>query len=196
MRNSADTRQKILTSCVELFSTKGYAGTSMNDIISKAGISKGSVYWHFESKEDIFVKMITDNYKEWIRLVNSELEHVRDPIERLRKYGELFIATVGIPVWRVSPETYWNEFSEENQKILDECFSLDDKIILKIFEEAIERDLLRYTDSQQLTWTYISCLEGMFEKIILSYKKEDGLMEQYAEFAKKAIDLFVSTITK
>ncbi len=196
MRNSADTRQKILSSCVQLFATKGYAGTSMNDIISKIGISKGSVYWHFKSKEDIFVKMITENYAEWINLVNSQLEHVQDPIEKLRKYGELFIATVDMPVWRISPETYWNEFSEENQRILDECFSLDDQIILEIFQEAIEKDLLRDTDSQQLTWTYLSCLEGMFEKIILSYKKEDGLMEKYESFAKNAIELFISAITK
>lgn len=196
MKNNIDTKQRILSASLELFASKGYAGTSMNDIISKVGISKGSVYWHFKSKEEIFVKVLTDSYREWIELVNSELKNLSDPIEKLRKYGRLFIATVDMPVWRVSPETYWNEFSEENQKILDECFSLDDNIIMGIFEEAIAEGMLTFDNAERLTWIYISSLEGMFEKVIISYKNEDGMMEKHEEYAMAAIDMFLETITK
>ena len=196
MKNNIDTKQRILSASLELFASKGYAGTSMNDIISKVGISKGSVYWHFKSKEEIFVKVLTDSYREWIELVNSELKNLSDPIEKLRKYGRLFIATVDMPVWRVSPETYWNEFSEENQKILDECFSLDDNIIMGIFEEAIAEGMLTFDNAERLTWIYISSLEGMFEKVIISYKNEDGMMEKHEEYAMAAIDMFLETIAK
>lgn len=196
MKNNIDTKQRILSASLELFASKGYAGTSMNDIISKVGISKGSVYWHFKSKEEIFVKVLTDSYREWIELVNSELKNLSNPIEKLRKYGGLFIATVDMPVWRVSPETYWNEFSEENQKILDECFSLDDNIIMGIFEEAIAEGMLTFDNAERLTWIYISSLEGMFEKVIISYKNEDGMMEKHEEYAMAAIDMFLETITK
>lgn len=196
MKNNIDTKQRILGASLELFASKGYAGTSMNDIISKVGISKGSVYWHFKSKEEIFVKVLTDSYREWIELVNSELKNLSDPIEKLRKYGRLFIATVDMPVWRVSPETYWNEFSEENQNILDECFSLDDNIIMGIFEEAIAEGMLTFDNAERLTWIYISSLEGMFEKVIISYKNEDGMMEKHEEYAMAAIDMFLETITK
>lgn len=196
MKNNMDTKQRILSASLELFASKGYAGTSMNDIISKVGISKGSVYWHFKSKEEIFVKVLTDSYREWIDLVNSELKNLSDPIEKLRKYGGLFIATVDMPVWRISPETYWNEFDEENQKILDECFSLDDNIIMGIFEEAIAEGMLTFDNAERLTWIYISSLEGMFEKVIISYKNEDGMMEKHEKYAMAAIDMFLETITK
>ena len=196
MKNNMDTKQRILSASLELFASKGYAGTSMNDIISKVGISKGSVYWHFKSKEEIFVKVLTDSYREWIELVNSELKNLSDPIEKLRKYGRLFIATVDMPVWRISPETYWNEFGEENQKILDECFSLDDNIIMGIFEEAIGEGMLAFDNAERLTWIYISSLEGMFEKVIISYKNEDGMMEKHEKYAMAAIDMFLETITK
>lgn len=196
MKNNMDTKQRILSASLELFASKGYAGTSMNDIISKVGISKGSVYWHFKSKEEIFVKVLTDSYREWIELVNSELKNLSDPIEKLRKYGRLFIATVDMPVWRISPETYWNEFGEENQKILDECFSLDDNIIMGIFEEAIAEGMLTFDNAERLTWIYISSLEGMFEKVIISYKNEDGMMEKHEKYAMAAIDMFLETITK
>ena len=196
MKNNMDTKQRILSASLELFASKGYAGTSMNDIISKVGISKGSVYWHFKSKEEIFVKVLTDSYREWIELVNSELKNLSDPIEKLRKYGRLFIATVDMPVWRISPETYWNEFGEENQKILDECFSLDDNIIMGIFEEAIAEGMLTFDNAERFTWIYISSLEGMFEKVIISYKNEDGMMEKHEKYAMAAIDMFLETITK
>lgn len=196
MKNNMDTKQRILSASLELFASKGYAGTSMNDIISKVGIRKGSVYWHFKSKEEIFVKVLTDSYREWIELVNSELKNLSDPIEKLRKYGRLFIATVDMPVWRISPETYWNEFGEENQKILDECFSLDDNIIMGIFEEAIAEGMLTFDNAERLTWIYISSLEGMFEKVIISYKNEDGMMEKHEKYAMAAIDMFLETITK
>ena len=196
MKENNDTKQKIINASLELFAAKGYAGTSMNDIISKIGISKGSVYWHFKSKEDIFMQVITENYSQWIALVSSELEQIDDPVEKLTKYGELFIATVNMPVWRISPETYWNEFSIENQRILDECFSWDDKIIQKIFEDGIEKGLIKQDDPERLMWIYISSLEGLFEKIILSYKNKDDLLPKLKDYAKYAISLFLDTITK
>lgn len=195
MKNKTDTKQRILDSSLELFASKGYAGTSMNDIISQVGISKGSVYWHFKSKEEIFVRVLTTNYAKWIDLVNSELKTIDDPIEKLKKYGELFIATVDMPVWRIAPETYWNEFSEENKKILDKCFSLDDNLILNIFNDAQDQGLLKYADTTKLTWFYISSLEGMFEKVILSCRHGRGDRKKAEEYAISAISFFLDTIT-
>ena len=197
MKNSQDTKQNIINASLELFASKGYAGTSMNDIISKVGISKGSVYWHFKSKEEIFVQVVTESYDEWINLIHRELSKLSDPIDKLRRYGELFIATIDMPVWRISPETYWNEFSEENQITLDRCFSQDDEILLEIFESAKAKGLLRYDDCERLMWIYIACLEGMFEKIVLSYKYDDESKAHLLEdYTSSAISMFLDNVTK
>lgn len=50
---AADTRRRILAVALELFSTRGYAGTSMRDIAETMGMTKAAVYYHFESKEQI-----------------------------------------------------------------------------------------------------------------------------------------------
>jgi AcrR family transcriptional regulator len=50
---AADTRRRILAVALELFSTRGYAGTSMRDIADTMGLTKASLYYHFESKEQI-----------------------------------------------------------------------------------------------------------------------------------------------
>ena len=211
-----ETKQKILDCALELFVARGYAGTSMNDIIQQLGISKGSVYWHFKSKEDIFMQVITESYDQWLSLVDEELACITDPIEKLRRYSQLFIKTVDIPVWRISPETYWNEFDNRNSIILDTLFAQDDILLLKIFQEGISKDLFIFSDpadAEKLTWVYINCLEGMFEKIILSYKNVDPLtapakddspvaakyaaeLEKHMEYSLFAIDLFLDSITK
>jgi len=54
------TKQKILVTAAHLFATKGYTETTMRDITVAVGINKSSLYYHFPSKEDILVAMLTD----------------------------------------------------------------------------------------------------------------------------------------
>lgn len=51
-------RSMILDQALELFVQKGYAATSMEDIVKHTGVSKGSIYYHFSSKDDLFVSMV------------------------------------------------------------------------------------------------------------------------------------------
>ncbi|WP_342562121.1 TetR/AcrR family transcriptional regulator [Paenibacillus sp. FSL R7-0345] len=51
-------RNEILDAADELFGQKGFDGTSTNDILSKVGIARGTLYHHFKSKEDIMDALI------------------------------------------------------------------------------------------------------------------------------------------
>ena len=48
------TRQRIVSKSLQLFSVKGYYHTSVNDILDATGLTKGGLYGHFASKEDIW----------------------------------------------------------------------------------------------------------------------------------------------
>lgn len=64
-----ETVQKILTAAKRLFGEKGYEHTTIADIVSATGMSKGAFYHHFKSKEDVYDR-ITDQYydsKDWMR---------------------------------------------------------------------------------------------------------------------------------
>lgn len=64
MRKEADERRnEILDAADELFSQKGFDGTSTNDILEKVGIARGTLYHHFKSKEDIMDGLI-DRYSD------------------------------------------------------------------------------------------------------------------------------------
>lgn len=53
VKDSAERRIQILDVSEELFASKGYVSTSTNDIIEKVGIARGTLYYHFKSKEEI-----------------------------------------------------------------------------------------------------------------------------------------------
>lgn len=59
MRKEAEERRnEVLDAADELFSQKGFDGTSTNDILGKVGIARGTLYYHFKSKEDIMDALI------------------------------------------------------------------------------------------------------------------------------------------
>jgi AcrR family transcriptional regulator len=55
---SADTRTRILEAAAQTFAAKGYHETRMDDIVSQSNTSKGSIYFYFPSKQDIFFGLI------------------------------------------------------------------------------------------------------------------------------------------
>ena len=53
-----ETRRRIIEAARELFNARGYASTSMNDLIAAAGVTKGGFYFHFASKRDVAVEVV------------------------------------------------------------------------------------------------------------------------------------------
>lgn len=68
-------RNEILDAADELFSQKGFDNTSTNDILEKVGIARGTLYYHFKSKEDIMNALI-ERYT--IRILNSAKKIAED----------------------------------------------------------------------------------------------------------------------
>lgn len=56
MSKGQKTRQRIIREAATLFNTKGYAGSSVSDLLEATGIKKGGLYRHFQSKEEIALK--------------------------------------------------------------------------------------------------------------------------------------------
>ena len=61
-------RQRLLETATELFAEKGYAGTSVREIVDRAGVSKPVLYYYFKSKEGLFYAIL-----EWAAEVQEEI---------------------------------------------------------------------------------------------------------------------------
>ena len=59
-RDSEKTRARILESALALFAKKGYIRTTFTDIASQLKMTKGAVYWHFESKQALLMALIDE----------------------------------------------------------------------------------------------------------------------------------------
>lgn len=67
------TRNNIVSSAARSFHLHGFSKTSLSDIIDEAGVTKGALYFHFESKEDV-ARAVLDAQLERVTLAFAELE--------------------------------------------------------------------------------------------------------------------------
>ncbi len=71
---SHETRERILEAAVSVFATKGYHDTKVDDIVAESNTSKGSFYFYFPSKQDIFLALV-DTFADLLE--NRLIERVR-----------------------------------------------------------------------------------------------------------------------
>jgi len=79
------TRQDIITKSLQVFSVKGYFNTSVNDILAVTGLTKGGLYGHFRSKEDIWYAVYDRAVMIWRDIVLKDADKIADPLERIEK---------------------------------------------------------------------------------------------------------------
>src|SRR3954449_10137215 len=59
-----DTREELLESALTVFAERGYRDASVDEVAERAGYSKGALYWHFSSKDDLFYALLEDRILE------------------------------------------------------------------------------------------------------------------------------------
>src|SRR5438876_11682021 len=78
-----DAREAVLDSAVKVFARRGYAGTSVQDILQATGLSKPTVYYYFESKAGLFRAILAFAYDESFRLMQTAVSGKVASMERL-----------------------------------------------------------------------------------------------------------------
>jgi len=79
------TRQNIIEKSLQLFSVKGYFNTSISDILEATGLTKGGLYGHFRSKEDIWYAVYEKAVMIWRDIVFKDTRDTSNPVERIEK---------------------------------------------------------------------------------------------------------------
>jgi AcrR family transcriptional regulator len=92
-----DSRQEILRTAARLFQQKGYDATSMNDVAAALKLSKGGLYHHFQSKDEILFEIMNHAMEITQERVLNPVRGIADPEERLRTLIRLHIEVVLSP---------------------------------------------------------------------------------------------------
>ena len=78
------TRTRIMASALALFAKRGYDRTTFNDIAARLKLTKGAVYWHFESKEALLMALVDEMFKSFGRQIadlKTQSGHGPDRVE-------------------------------------------------------------------------------------------------------------------
>ena len=92
-----DSRQEILRTAARLFQQRGYDATSMNDVAAALKLSKGGLYHHFQSKDEILFEIMNHAMEITQERVLNPVRGIADPEERLRALIRLHIEVVLSP---------------------------------------------------------------------------------------------------
>jgi AcrR family transcriptional regulator len=95
-----DPRQEILRTAARLFQQQGYDATSMNDVAAALKLSKGGLYHHFQSKDQILFEIMNHAMDITEERVLAPVRSIADPEQRLRALIRLHIEVVLSPADR------------------------------------------------------------------------------------------------
>lgn len=144
-------RDKLVNAAMEEFSQSQYATSSLNNILEKAGMSKGGYYHHFKSKDDMFQCMCIFTqciYQE--RLFETIDQEGSDLLNRVRQYAMVQIQImIEYPYFfaflnYISSSPDMSNFPD----ILEEINELHKKVLKCIFED-VNTNLLKYPEKSE-----------------------------------------------
>ena len=193
---AAKTRAQILDSALSLFVKKGYDRTTFNDIASRLKLTKGAVYWHFETKEALLVAILDDMFKSFERQFTS-LRAVRGVDDGDLTFGlvaDLMVKTARMVVSSRKLSSFfmlmkcqmkWRDVSMS--KVRENLISNERFGPMQAFRCAIESDIKagrvrRDVDAMQVSAVCIALWDGLVQGRIdnfLSCDLEDTLRKSY-----------------
>jgi TetR/AcrR family transcriptional repressor of nem operon len=168
MSKAERTKQFIIEKTATVFNEKGYAGTSINDLTSATGLSKGSIYGNFENKDEVAVAAFDYNHNRVTEYIKAQISATENSIERLlvypntyRNYSKIPFLRAGCPILNTSTE------ADDTHPRLRERASNALAFWKRAVENQIKRGIARNeirpnTDPTEVAVILISLIEGAF----------------------------------
>lgn len=140
----ADTRRaEILDTAYIFFNSKGYDKTSIDDIVQEICVAKGTVYYYFKSKEDIFIALVERRCK----ILIDRLTEVADDVNlnAIRKIEYMLEKEY---IWESESDQFLSHFHswkniENNQQSLIYLTSHYSPILAKVIQQGIDEGLFQ-----------------------------------------------------
>ncbi len=190
-----DTKEKILTKALELFSRKGYEGTNINELMGSVGLVKSAMYRHFNSKEEIWNALLD-------RLIAYYEERFGSP-ENLppvpESPEELLAMTMRMVNFTVHDETVVmtrklltiEQFRDERARKLATKHFLTGltEMFSHVFSGMMEKGLLRRENPELLAFSYTAPISALIHLCDREPDRTDDALDRIEAFAR----LFIQT---
>jgi TetR/AcrR family transcriptional repressor of nem operon len=97
MSKAERTKQFIIEKTAPIFNSKGYVGTSINDIMNVTGLTKGSIYCNFENKDELALAAFDHNFGKIVTHIKQKMEERSNMIDKLLVYPETYRNFLKLP---------------------------------------------------------------------------------------------------
>ncbi|GIP37841.1 TetR family transcriptional regulator [Paenibacillus sp. J31TS4] len=180
-------REFILDRAKEVFVQKGYAATSMEDLVHHSGVSKGSIYYHFDSKETLFIKLMERYLEEWEAGWTEKEACCSTVEEKLFAIAEHYALDSQTPLQKVAEDFYISQprRSEAIKMHLLELVHKSREPFERIFREAELSGELSVGKAGQMTVIFSGLLDG------LSQPYSEDKLEDMLVLYKEAVRCFL-----
>ena len=167
----SETRQQILDAAREVFFREDYVGTSVDQIATAAGLSKGAVYRYFESKAELYVLVLAADGKQFFEGAERQVEKASDwpTVDRVRKLWADYVEH-----WQRHPDAFRIFWAIDNEEVIGELpRELAEKVpdywkrslelTKRVLDEGVERGELIPLDTWQAAQTFWTLATSLIE---------------------------------
>jgi AcrR family transcriptional regulator len=104
----SNARERLLGAAAKVFAERGYRAASIDDIAAAAGFSKGAVYWHFQSKEDLLHTLIDERLRDPTEAMLTRMAEAPPEVDAGAEVGGRFMELLsGDPDFVLLANEYW-----------------------------------------------------------------------------------------
>ncbi|WP_201008856.1 TetR/AcrR family transcriptional regulator [Paenibacillus glycanilyticus] len=184
------TKRKIADAARNLFVQKGYKATSIEDIVKATGCSAGNIYYHFKSKEGLFLHLIDDWNTEWEETWLAKEPQYKTTIDKLYGMAEhLAHDQLNHPLTKAVDEFFNN--AEKNPEVEERINEMVKGYI------DFNRDLLqRGINSGEFQSSNVTGLAIILDSLMYGLNQHTRRMEREEALAayRLAMDVFLHGI--
>lgn len=166
MTKAEKTRNFIIEKTASIFNMKGYAGTSLNDIIAATGLTKGSIYGNFANKDEVALAAFDYNFSTNVSKIEAEISRQNTTEGKLLAYINIYqsllingISLGGCPILNTAIDAD-DTHPALRDKVLKAVLSWKNRIISLIEEGILKKELNGDNNPEQIALTIIAMIEG------------------------------------
>ncbi len=158
--------QAFKQAALKVFSAKGYHKSTMSEIALEAGFGKGTLYWYWKSKEELYFALIRQMHEEFLQVVEGAAASGGTALEKLIRMGgeitELYYRDRDFCKlsWKMRAEEL-ETFSGEYVRELQGYIERTKRALEGIIRQAIEEGTLPEADPYYLSCMLLGLVEGM-----------------------------------
>ena len=199
---SRDTKERILTAALELFSQKGYEGTNIRELSASLGLVKSGIYKHYESKEDIWNALL-DRMIAYYGERFGSAEHVPPVPESLEGLVEMTMQMVHVTVHdnlivMTRRLLSIEQFRDERARDLATKHFLTGltEMFTPVFSGMMDKGLIRRDDPAMLAFAYTTPISALIHLCDREPEKTEEAMEKIQAFSRHFVRVYGETTEK